>query len=183
MEPKENRAAAPLLLVDDDTTFCEVLGRALGRRGFRVRTAHHVEEALQCARETIPEYAVLDLRMPGESGLTLVPALLGLNPRIRIVILTGYASIATAVEAIKLGATYYLTKPTDADEIMAAFERRQGDSNIEVAQDPVPLQRLEWEHIQKVLADCDGNISAAARKLKMHRRTLQRKLQKRPVRY
>lgn len=172
----------PLLLVDDDEAFREVLTRALERRGFSVTSAHNIESALDSAATNHPSYAVVDLRMPGESGLTLIPDFLEINPHMKIVVLTGYASITTAVEAIKLGAIYYLTKPTDADEIVAAFDRTKGDVEAKVPDTPVPLQRLEWEHIQKVLTECGGNISQAARKLKMHRRTLQRKLQKRPVR-
>jgi two-component system, response regulator RegA len=172
-----------LLLVDDDATFSQVLARALQRRGFKVDCADSVTAALPLAEATPPDFALVDLRMPGESGLALIPRLLELNADMRIVVLTGYASIATAVEAIKLGAVHYLTKPTDADEITAAFGREAGDANIEVTDRPIPLNRLEWEHIQRVLEECDGNISETARRLGMHRRTLQRKLQKRPARF
>jgi two-component system, response regulator RegA len=120
--------------------------------------------------------------MPGGSGLELVTGLSALDHRIKIVVLTGYASIATAVEAIKLGATHYLTKPVDADEIIAAFGREQGDARTPVVETPVSVERLAWEHIQRVLMECHGNISAAARRLGMHRRTLQRKLGKYPAR-
>jgi two-component system response regulator RegA len=137
---------------------------------------------LAAAERESPEYAVIDLRMPGPSGLELVKKLKALDPHTRIVVLTGYASIATAVEAIKLGATHYLAKPADADEIVAAFSRDSGDAAAPVTAKPLPLSRLEWEHIQKVLAECDGNISETARRLGMHRRTLQRKLAKRPAR-
>ena len=123
----------------------------------------------------------IDLKMEGASGLTLIPQLTALDAQTRIVVLTGYASIATAVEAIKLGANYYLTKPTDADEIVAAFHREEGNVSIPITAKPMSVNRLEWEHIQKVMLDCGGNISAAARSLGMHRRTLQRKLFKRPV--
>jgi len=125
---------------------------------------------------------VVDLRLGDASGLGLIEALHALDPRTRIVMLTGYASIATAVEAIKLGATHYLTKPADPDEIIAALGRTSGDADIPVAAHPPSVERLEWEHIQKVLNQHQGNISATARALKMHRRTLQRKLAKRPVR-
>lgn len=171
-----------LLLVDDDRTFCDVMQRALIRRGFRVALAHGVSEALDCARSDPPSYAVIDLRMPGDSGLSLIPALRALSERVRIVVLTGYASVATAVEAIKLGATYYLAKPVNADEVVAAFGRDSGNPHAAVAVRPLSVERLEWEHIQRVLAEHDGNISSTARSLNMHRRTLQRKLAKRPAR-
>jgi two-component system, response regulator RegA len=175
-------SAPPLLLVDDDLPFCDVMRRALLRRGFRVTLAHGADEALACARAEPPAYAVIDLKMPGNSGLTLIPGLLALSARVRIVVLTGYASVATAVEAIKLGATYYLAKPVDADEVVAAFGRDGGDANTALVARPLSVERLEWEHIQRVLKEYDGNISATARILNMHRRTLQRKLAKRPVR-
>lgn len=171
-----------LLLVDDDEVFRTVLARALTRRGYAVTCAGDVFEASELAAAQPPEYAVVDLKMPGESGLTLIEKLIELDPNTRIVMLTGYASIATAVEAIKLGATHYLAKPADADEIVAALDRVEGDASIAVADSPLSVDRLEWEHIQKVLAEHQGNISATARALKMHRRTLQRKLGKRPAR-
>jgi two-component system response regulator RegA len=170
-----------LLLVDDDEVFCQVLQRALRKRGFDVHTALTLEQAEQTAARTRPEYAVVDLRIGQESGLIMVARLKALFPDIRILILTGYASIATAVEAIKLGAIHYLTKPADADEIVAAFGRTQGDAEVGPASTPPSTKRLEWEHLQRVLMENDGNISATARALGMHRRTLQRKLGKRPV--
>ena len=129
-----------------------------------------------------PEYAVIDLRIGHESGLSLVKRLVELDDHTRIVMLTGFASIATAVEAIKLGATHYLTKPADADEIVTALHKAEGDESVEIKEKPLSVKRLEWEHLQKVLVEHDQNISAAARALGMHRRTLQRKLEKRPVR-
>jgi two-component system response regulator RegA len=171
-----------LLLVDDDTTFAAVLADAFERRGYNVRVAHNVADGLKAARADSPEYAVVDLKMPGPSGLELVAQLKQLDENTRIVVLTGYASIATAVEAIKLGATHYLAKPADADEILAAFGRVEGNRGLPVESRPLSVARLEWEHIQKVLGECGGNISETARKLGMHRRTLQRKLAKRPVR-
>jgi two-component system response regulator RegA len=170
-----------LLLVDDDEAFRRVLARAMDRRGYAVTTAADVSEALAAAQQQPPEYAVVDLKMPGESGLVLIEKLIELDPNTRIVMLTGYASIATAVEAIKLGATHYLAKPVDADEVVAALNKVEGDSSLYVSDSPLSVDRLEWEHIQRVLAENDGNISATARALKMHRRTLQRKLNKRPV--
>jgi two-component system response regulator RegA len=171
-----------LLVVDDDTTFARVLADAFDKRGFAVRLAHNVAEGLAAANEESPEYAVVDLKMPGPSGLELVARLKQLDENTRIVVLTGYASVATAVEAIKLGAIHYLTKPADADEVLAAFGRTAGDAATPVEIRPLSVARLEWEHIQKVLNECGGNISETARRLAMHRRTLQRKLAKRPVR-
>jgi len=181
-----NRGSAPdcprLLLVDDDEVFCQVLGEALARRGFQVSIAHDMAGAMHLARRDDPEYAVVDLRIGSDSGLELVKQLADMEERVRIVILTGFASVATAVEAIKLGAVHYLTKPADADEIVAALHMDQGDSSAPLAERPLSVKRLEWEHLQKVLLAHDGNISAAARALNMHRRTLQRKLAKHPVR-
>ncbi|MGH8599305.1 MAG: response regulator transcription factor [Burkholderiales bacterium] len=175
--------APSLLIADDDPTFCQVLGRALERRGFTVMIAHDVQSALVSAQRNPPQYAVIDLKMPGPSGLELVTALRTLDEAMRIVVLTGYASIATAVEAIKLGATHYLAKPANADEIVAALQAEPAAANANDTDfQPLSVARLEWEHIQKVLAEHDGNISATARALNMHRRTLQRKLAKRPVR-
>ena len=170
-----------LLIVDDDLTFCTVRGRAMSRRGFSVTCAHSVEQALECAEVCTPEYAIIDLRLPGMSGLILVENLKALDPGTRIVMLTGYASIATAVEAIKLGATHYLAKPVDADEIVVAFERTSGDADVQISSHPLSVDRLEWEYIQRVLNENKGNISVTARALNMHRRTLQRKLTKYPV--
>ncbi|MCW5625988.1 MAG: response regulator transcription factor [Burkholderiales bacterium] len=172
-------ASRRLLIVDDDTTFGAVLARAMGRRGFDVALAVDAESALASARHDVPTHAVVDLRMPGPSGLTLIPTLKSLDPTMRIVVLTGYASIATAVEAIKLGATQYLAKPVDADQIVTAFGDDDVQPDVTVRAQPLSVDRLEWEHIQKVLAEHQGNVSATARSLGMHRRTLQRKLGKR----
>ena len=170
-----------LLLVDDDSTFREVLGRALERRGYAVTRAASVDAGLAKALEQAPEYAVVDLKMPGDSGLVLIEKLIELDPNTRIVMLTGYASIVTAIEAIKLGAIHYLAKPCDADEVVAALNKSsEGDSSLPVSESPLTVNRLEWEHIQRVLAEHQGNISSTARALKMHRRTLQRKLGKHP---
>lgn len=172
---------ASVLLVDDDPTFCRVLGLALSRRGFAVATAHGSAAALQQARAAPPEYAVVDLNLAGDSGLGLIPNLLALDPGVRIVVLTGYASIATTVDAIKLGATQYLAKPADVDAILKALSATEVVIDDTPSAAPMSVDRLEWEHIQRVLSENDGNISATARALKMHRRTLQRKLAKRPV--
>jgi two-component system, response regulator RegA len=173
--------SASLLLVDDDATFCRVLSTALEKRGFAVTVAHSVEDAIPVAEASPPEFAVVDLKMGGAPGLALVKVLHELDPNTRIVMLTGYASIATAVEAIKLGAVHYLTKPASVDDIIQALQREHGDSAVSPAEHPVSVKRLEWEHLQKVLMEHEGNISAAARALNMHRRTLQRKLAKKPV--
>jgi two-component system, response regulator RegA len=170
-----------LLLVDDDEIYCEVLGDALRKRNYAVSTAHNLADALALAREMEPEYAVVDLRIGTESGLELVKQLAALDENTRIIMLTGYASVATAVESIKLGAVHYLTKPATADEVVAALHRDEGDTTVMPAEQPLSVRRLEWEHLQKVLTENEGNISAAARALNMHRRTLQRKLAKRPV--
>jgi two-component system response regulator RegA len=170
-----------ILIVDDDEVFCEVLAEAFANRGYTVTVAHDFATGIGKARDCDPEYAVIDLRIGQESGLKIVASLHALDENTRIVMLTGYASVATAVEAIKLGAVHYLTKPADADEILAALHKDEGDASIPVSDNPLTVKRLEWEHLQKVLSESDGNISAAARKLRMHRRTLQRKLAKRPV--
>jgi two-component system response regulator RegA len=171
-----------LLLVDDDVISRDRLARALHNRGFDVATAGDYAEGLESASARVPDRAVVDLRMPGRSGLELIAALLELHPEMDVVVLTGYGSIATAIEAIRLGARNYLQKPADADDVLAAFAKA-----AEPPLKPSPviyqapsLARAEWEHIQRVLADVAGNISQAARRLGMPRRSLQRKLQKYP---
>lgn len=171
-----------LLLADDDRTFCQVLARALEARGYAVETAHDGASAMHRIDAGTPEYAVLDLHLPDMSGLKLIRHLKAVDENTNIVLLTGYASIATAIEAIKLGATHYLTKPSNADQIVAAFEQRGTEAEPSPSAKPLSVCRLEWEHIQRVLASFDGNISATARALNMHRRTLQRKLTKHPPR-
>jgi two-component system response regulator RegA len=177
----------PLLIVDDDPTFARVLGRAMTSRGFEVITADNADDARALTRRHQPRYCVLDLKLGDENGLRLIPELQSLVPDIRVLLLTGYASIATAVEAIKRGAHDYLAKPVDADAVVRAL--LDGDSSpadpddlVDAPDAPLPLRRLEWEHIQRVLTECEGNISETARRLGMHRRTLQRKLSKHPVR-
>ena len=170
-----------ILLVDDDEVFRKRLGRAFFDRGHDVRLAANYDEALASAREDSPQFAVVDLKMPGRSGLDVVRDLKAVDPTTRIVVLTGYGSIATAVDAVKLGATHYLPKPADADEILAALTREEGDASPAAQEFPAPsLARAEWEHIQRVLSDAGGNISEAARRLGMHRRSLQLKLRKHP---
>jgi two-component system response regulator RegA len=171
-----------LLLVDDDEILCSVLAAALQRRGYNVTVAHDYQAALAAAVGNPPEFAVVDLKFPGGSGLCLVKKLVDLDPHTRVVVLTGYGSIATAIEAIKLGAHYYLTKPANAEDIVAALRRDGGVSSAQVGEKPLSVNRLEWEHINRVLSGNNGNVSATARVLGMHRRTLQRKLGKHPVR-
>ncbi len=171
-----------LLLVDDDVTFCAVLRRALERHGFSVVVAHAFDEALKSARAFRPTHAVVDLKLADASGLHLIRPLLSVDEHMKIVVLTGYGSISTAVKAIKEGAENYLAKPVGVDGILAAFDNQDGEPGDAFQPTPMSLGRLEWEHIQRVLDEHDGNISATARSLGMHRRTLQRKLQKRPAR-
>jgi two-component system, response regulator RegA len=171
-----------LLIVEDDDVLRARLAAALRDRGFDVREAADAEAADEAAVRESPEYAVVDLRLATASGLDVVRRLIQLDPTTAVVVLTGYGSIATALEAVRLGATHYLTKPADADEIVAAFARRKGAPPESPAPDVTPtLARVEWEHINRVLADCGGNVSQAARVLGIHRRSLQRKLGKYPT--
>lgn len=170
-----------ILLVDDDPTLLQVMERAFKRRNFEVHVAQNIADAMNIINTKDIEKAVLDLKIAHESGLHLIPMIKEAQPGIQMVMLTGYSSINTAVEAIKLGATHYLCKPADADDILQAFENPEGNPDTSIQAKPPSLNRLEWEHIQKTLAEHEGNISATARALGMHRRTLQRKLQKRPV--
>jgi two-component system response regulator RegA len=175
--------AKKLLLVEDDEIFGRVISRAMQQRGFEVVHALSLDAANGTLSTQVFDLAVLDLNLGGHSSLPLIPMLKQRNQHMRILVLTGYASITTAVDAIKLGADNYLAKPADADEILTAL---LGDStpyqeDPNAIDEPMSIRRLEWEHIQKILKENDGNISETARQLKMHRRTLQRKLQKRPV--
>jgi two-component system, response regulator RegA len=172
-----NPAPKSFLLVDDDEVFRGRLTKALQSRALSAHGVGDAGAALEWLKTNHPDAAIVDLRMPGLSGLDLVPQLASRQPGIRIVVLTGYGSIATAVEAVRRGAINYLTKPLDTDQILAAFERPAEAPDVET----IPsLARVEWEHIQRILHDCDGNISLAARKLGLHRRSLQRKLGKLP---
>ncbi len=171
-----------ILLVDDEDMFRERLGRAFTAREYTVHLAAGYREAMALIRKHRPDMAVVDLKMPDKSGLAVLRDGLALHPSMRVVVLTGYGSIATATEAIRAGAVSYLPKPADVDDILCAFrgDNRPGEGK-EAEDFPVPsLARMEWEHINRVLHDCGGNISAAARKLGLHRRTLQRKLNKFP---
>jgi len=176
-----------ILVVDDDEVYRNRLARAFIDRGYDVSTAHDFDSAVAAATPDSPELAVVDLKMPGKSGLELVKALREIDPATKIVVLTGYGSIATAIDAVRLGATYYLSKPADADDIVGAFARGEAPP----LEPPPPesdeykapsLARAEWEHINRVLSDSGGNISEAARRLGIHRRSLQRKLHKYPPR-
>ncbi|MEH6580984.1 MAG: response regulator transcription factor [Halioglobus sp.] len=173
-----------ILLVDDDLVFTEIMARGLKRRGFEVSSCHNAKDAIVLCRSWQPSHILLDLNMPGISGLVALPELFAASPRAELVVLTGYSSIATAVEATKAGAKNYLCKPASIEEVLRAFDSAERPEAIaQLPSEPLSVDRLEWEHIQKVLQDNDGNISATARALNMHRRTLQRKLQKRPVRH
>lgn len=169
-----------ILITDDDDLFAQTLARQLSRRGHQCTLANDAPSALAQVEAAIFDAVLTDLVMPGDSGLKLVQALHEADPELPIVVLTGYASITTAVEAIKLGARQYLAKPATIDDILQALEQTQGNAELTIDAKPLSVDRLEWEHIQKVLAEHDGNISATARALNMHRRTLQRKLEKRP---
>lgn len=174
-----------LLIIDDDEAFREALARSCMRRGHVVRTAGDGESALACLDDFAAEQCVLDLRIGAESGLALIPALLARQPALEILMLTGYSSIATAVEAIKRGAMNYLAKPATAEDILRALDAGAADGRVD-ADEALPeaslsVDRLTWEYIQRVLLEEGGNISSTARRLGMHRRTLQRRLLKRPV--
>lgn len=179
MNGSESRVT--LLLVEDDGVLRERLARALRDRGLEVSTSDSVSGALAAARRDAPELAIIDLKLPGGSGLELVRELKAIDPATKILVLTGYGSIATAVEAMKLGATHYLSKPADADTVLAALKVADGGGFEGSGEPTAPsLARAEWEHIHRVLADVSGNVSAAARRLGVHRRSLQRKLARHP---
>ena len=171
-----------ILLVDDNVVLRDRLAMAFQERGYEVRVAGGYDEAISVFTKQPTALAVLDLRMPGKPGLVLLQTLKQISPETKILILSGFGSIATAIDAIRLGATNFLPKPADADDILLAFAR--GDNEVDLPEDddaiPVPtLAQAEWEHIHRILADCGGNISEAARRLGIHRRSLQRKLRKR----
>ena len=170
-----------LLIVDDDKPFLTRLARAMESRGFEVETAESVEEAQAKVKAAAPAYAVVDMRLGDGNGLDVVSAIREKRADSRTVILTGYGNIATAVTAVKLGAIDYLAKPADADEVYAALTRTKGEK-IEPPENPMSADRVRWEHIQRVYEMCDRNVSETARRLNMHRRTLQRILAKRAPR-
>jgi two-component system response regulator RegA len=181
--------AQRILIIEDDDTFSAILARSLSRRGYPVSVALTAAAAEVLARTEQPDWVVLDMSLAGASGLGLIPRLREINPQCRIVVLTGYASITTAVDAIKLGAVQYLAKPVDVDALLRAFDHVASPERSRAADDrpatlppmPMSVERLEWEHIQRILNEHQGNISSTARALNMHRRTLQRKLAKKPV--
>lgn len=197
--PSKDHLKISILVVDDDETFRKRLAKALTSRGYDVQVAEDYDSAMSQCQQESPEWAILDLKMPKKSGLELLQAMLSLDSTIQILILTGYGSIATAIEAVKIGAIHYLTKPADVDEILGAFAQHtqlaqshqshkavdpQINETLKLEADlhNVPsLARVEWEHIQRVLSDVQGNISQASRLLGIHRRSLQRKLSKNPV--
>ncbi len=168
-----------LLLIEDDDVFALTLARALKKREFSVMIANSLLSATNIASNQKLNFVILDLNLGGDSGLSLIPMLIGINPMCKIVVLTGYASIATTVQAIKMGATQYLAKPVDVNAILKAL-LEEDDFITTIEENPLRIDRIEWEHIQRILAENNGNISATARGLQMHRRTLQRKLRKRP---
>lgn len=171
-----------LLIVEDDAAFARTLARSFERRGYEVRHAASQAELEPLLAEYAPGYAVVDLKLAGgSSGLSCVQALHAHDPKMLIVVLTGYASIATAVEAIKLGACHYLAKPSNTDDIEAAFGKAQGNAQVALGKRPTSIKTLEWEHIHEVLAETGFNVSETARRLGMHRRTLARKLGKQQV--
>lgn len=180
MPPEDERL---LLIVEDDDAFARTLARSFERRGYRVLRAASLEQVKALLVEHDPGFAVVDLKLAGDaSGLACVQHLHGEDPEMNIVVLTGYASIATAVEAIKLGARHYLAKPANTDDIEAAFARDQGDAEVELTErNTVNIKTLEWERIHQTLAETGFNISETARRLGMHRRTLARKLEKQRV--
>lgn len=188
-EAHDNATPKPsVLLVDDDERLRSRMARAFEERGYETQQAGGYDGAVAIASEESTEFVVVDLRMPGKSGLEVVRELHRIDSATKIVVLTGYGSIATALEAMRLGATHYLTKPADVDEVIASFDRDKAEPEDEpsVAEGEPPetpsLARVEWEHIQRVLTDCDGNITKAAQRLGIHRRSLQRKLAKYPTR-
>ncbi|MBK8995194.1 MAG: response regulator [Myxococcales bacterium] len=179
MNEHEDRQS--ILIVDDDEVLQKRLVRAFADRGFDARGAGSFDEAVRLAEADPPELCVVDLRMPGRGGLELLTELKRIEPHTEVVVLTGYGSIATAIDAVRLGAVYFLPKPADADDILAAFDRGRAPPSTDSGEVAAPsLARAEWEHIQRILTDTGGNISETARRLGIHRRSLQRKLHKLP---
>ena len=180
-KPDELPEDRSLVLVDDDRAFILRLARAMETRGFEVRTAHSVAEGMDLIRQKPPAFAVVDMRLDDGNGLDVISALKRRRPDARGIILTGYGNIATAVNAVKIGAVDYLAKPVDADDVAAAL-LAQDDAKIEPPENPMSADRVRWEHIQRVYELCGHNVSETARRLNMHRRTLQRILAKRAPR-
>ena len=176
-------ASRSLLIVDDDGPFRNRLGRAMERRGFHPIMAPSVAEALDYARQLAPAYAVVDLRLEDGNGMEIVPVMRSTRPEARIVVLTGYGNIASAVAAVKAGAVDFLAKPADADQIEAALLAQSDRPLPPPPENPMSADRVRWEHILRVFEQCDRNVSETARRLKMHRRTLQRILSKHAPRF
>ena len=172
--------AKSILILDDDATFAETLARSFSRKGYDSFVALDINDARANLSEHKPDFAVVDLKINQESGLHFLPMLAELSPTTKALILTGYSSISTTVEAMKLGCINYLCKPVNTDEIIQALSDDQVHLEVSISESPPSVSRLEWEHIQRVLANNDGNVSQTAKQLNMHRRTLQRKLQKKP---
>ncbi|AZN34553.1 response regulator [Pseudoalteromonas sp. Xi13] len=171
-----------LLIIEDDINLASTLARRLTKQGFSCEVAHNQSDALLSARKHLPDFILLDMKLGDDNGLALIKPLRSLLPQAYIVLLTGFASIATAVEAMRLGANDYLTKPVDMATLLKALNADSNTQNVsDIATPVMSPERLEWEHIQQVLHSNNGNVSATARQLNMHRRTLQRKLQKKPV--
>lgn len=181
MNDRDSKIQPTILVVEDDDAFRVLLVKALEARGYEAHGVADATSAIAAARADSPEMAVVDLKLQNDSGLDVVRELKRIDASTAVVVLTGYGSIATALESIRLGAMHYLTKPTDPDRILAAFERGLAARPRDLPIDTPSLARVEWEHLQRVLTDCGGNISEAARRLGMHRKSLQRKLAKRPV--
>ncbi len=170
-----------LVIIEDDVAFANTVKRRLAKYNFQCHHAIDSNQALLICRQTTPQFILLDMKLADESGLNLIKPLRSLLPKARIILLTGFASIATAVDAIKLGADDYLAKPVDTKTLLAALQNSNEVHEVEiVAEETLSAEQVEWQHIQQVLKFNNGNISATARQLSMHRRTLQRKLQKRP---
>jgi two-component system, response regulator RegA len=177
-EPSRIGADSSLLLVDDDKAFVTRLARAMESRGFEVRVAESIAAGLEAVAVSAPAYAVVDLRLGDGNGISVIEAIRAKRAEARVIVLTGYGNIATAVTAVKLGAVDYLAKPADADDIFKALTRT-GDEKMELPENPMSADRVRWEHIQRVYEMCERNVSETARRLNMHRRTLQRILAKR----
>ena len=176
--PADLSADKRLLVVDDDMTFRQRLAQAMEKRGYHVTQAESIASGVRAAKANPPRFAVVDLRLSDGSGLDMVAAIREANPEARIVMLTGYGNIATAVAAVKTGAVDYLSKPADPDAIEAAFRQHDGSALPPPPEQPMTAERVRWEHIQRVYEQCDRNVSETARRLRMHRRTLQRILHK-----
>lgn len=180
-DPSGSEDQKTLLLVDDDRPFLQRLGRAMEARGFKVETAETVTDGMAKVKANPPDFAVVDMRLNDGNGLDVIETIRSIKPQSKAIVLTGYGNIATAVSAVKMGAVDYLAKPADADDIYTALMRKP-DDKAEPPENPMSADRVRWEHIQRVYELCDRNVSETARRLNMHRRTLQRILAKRAPR-